>query len=110
MATRRRSFDTAPVRLVVLVVGVSDAFLERFRMAAAPRRADIIGCDEVNVRRTAQLRVPRTLLVAREAYERDRAAYETVASDVVARTVIVEREDLGDAEMDALVRDAVRWA
>lgn len=110
MATRRRSYDTAPVRLVVLVVGVSEGFLERFKLAAAPRRADILACEEANVRRTAQLRVPRTLLVARAAYDRDAASYDTVASDLVARTVIVEREDLDDAELDALVRDAVRWA
>ena len=110
MPARRRSYDTAPVRLVVLVIGLSDAFLERFKVAAAPRRADILGCEEVNVRRTAQLRVPRTLLVSRTAYDRDPAAYDAVASDVVARTVIVDAEDIDDAALDALVRDAVRWA
>ena len=108
MPARRRS-DTAPVRLVVLVVGVSSRFLERFRMAAAPRKAEIVSCDVSSFRRTAAFRVPRTIVVSDEAYARAPSIYDEISDDVCARLVRVPDHELGDEEIEALVASTVRW-
>jgi hypothetical protein len=110
MRQRRRSVDTAPVRLVVLVVGISPQFLERFRMAAAPRKAEILSCEEETFRRTAALRVPRTILVSAQAYARAPTTYDAVTDELCARHVQLESEEMLDEEIEALVRTTVRWA
>jgi hypothetical protein len=109
MRGRARS-DTAPVTLVVLVVGVSARFLERFRVAAAPRKAEIVFCDVSNFQRTAALRVPRSIVVSDHAYARSPATYDTVTSEVCARLVRVPDEEIDEAQIEALVDTTVRWA
>ena len=109
MRPRRRSFDTAPVQLTVLVVGVSPTFLERFRLAAAPRRAEIVACDEASFRTTAAARVPRSIVILADAYARSSSTYDQVRDELCARVIPVEREDLQDEEIEALVDTAVRW-
>jgi len=109
MRGRARS-DTAPVRLVVLVVGVSARFLERFRVAAAPRKAEIVFCDVSTFQRTAALRVPRSILVSDLAYARSPQTYDTVTAEVCARLVRIPDEELDDDQIEALVAATVRWA
>ena len=109
MLRKRRSFATAPIKVVVLVVGASPRFLERFRIASAPRKAEILDVDLERAQAVASARIPRTLLVPAEVYARGAAVLDGIAEDVCARIVEVPSEDVSEAELEHLVQQAVRW-
>ena len=110
MVPKRRNYATAPIKLVVLVVGASPRFIERFRIASAPRKAEILESDAASARSVASTRIPRTLLVPAQVYAQGRQELDAIAEDICARVVTVASEELSEPELEDLVHDAVRWA
>ena len=92
------------------MVGVSPRFLDRFRLAAAPRKAEILSCDAGSFRRTAVLRVPRSIVVSEEAYARAPESYDQLSDELCARLVKVSDQEIADPEIESLVESTVRWA